>query len=393
MSEDKKVIFSMVNVNKQTPKGKQILKDIYLSFFYGAKIGILGLNGAGKSTVLRIIAGLDQEYEGEVAFSPGYSVGYLPQEPKLDPDKTVMETVKEGVQDTANLLKEYEEINNKFMDEEIMNDPDKMNKLIEKQSKVQEQIEQKNAWDLDSKLELAMDALRTPEGNTPVNILSGGERRRVALCRLLLQEPDVLLLDEPTNHLDAESVHWLEQHLQQYKGTVIAVTHDRYFLDNVAGWILELDRGEGIPFQGNYSSWLEQKLNRLEQEEKQESKRQKALQHELEWVRKGPKGRQSKGKARLNSYEAMMAEDIKEKEAKVEIPIPNGPRLGEKVIEAENLKKGFGENLLIEDLNFTLPQAGIVGVIGPNGAGKTTLFRMIMGEEQPDAGEFKVGDT
>ena len=393
MSDDKKVIFSMVNVSKNTPQGKQILKDIYLSFFYGAKIGILGLNGAGKSSLLRIIAGQDDAYQGEVVFAPGYSVGMLSQEPELDENKTVIEIVKEGVQETVDLLKEYEDINAKFMDEEIMNDPDKMNALIEKQSKVQEQIEQKDAWDLDSKLQLAMDALRTPEGNTPVNILSGGERRRVALCRLLLQEPDVLLLDEPTNHLDAESVHWLEQHLQQYKGTVIAVTHDRYFLDNVAGWILELDRGEGIPFQGNYSSWLEQKLNRLEHEEKQESKRQKALQRELEWVRKGPKGRQSKGKARLNSYEAMMAEDIKEKEAKVEIPIPNGPRLGEKVIEAEHLKKGFGENLLIEDLNFTLPQAGIVGIIGPNGAGKTTLFRMIMGEETPDDGELKIGET
>ncbi len=393
MADDKKVIFSMVNVNKQTPQGKQILNNIYLSFFYGAKIGILGLNGAGKSTVLRIIAGLDEEYDGEVAFSPGYSVGYLPQEPKLDDNKTVMETVKEGVQETANLLKEYEEINNKFMDEEIMNDPDKMNKLIEKQSEVQEKIDQQDAWDLDSKLELAMDALRTPGGDTSISLLSGGERRRVALCRLLLQEPDILLLDEPTNHLDAESVHWLEQHLQQYKGTVIAVTHDRYFLDNVAGWILELDRGEGIPFQGNYSEWLDQKLNRLKEEEKQESKRQKALQRELEWAKKGPKGRQSKGKARLNNYETMMAEDVKEKEAKVEIPIPNGPRLGEKVIEANNVAKGYDNMLLFEDMNFKLPQAGIVGVIGPNGAGKTTLFRMIMGEEQPDAGELKIGET
>jgi len=393
MTDEKKVIFSMVNVNKQTPQGKQILKNIYLSFFYGAKIGILGLNGAGKSTVLRIIAGLDEEYDGEVAFSPGYSVGYLPQEPKLDDNKTVMEVVKEGVQETADLLAEYEQINNKFMDEEIMNDPDKMNKLIEKQSEVQEKIDQQDAWDLDSKLELAMDALRTPAGDTPINILSGGERRRVALCRLLLQEPDILLLDEPTNHLDAESVHWLEQHLQQYKGTVIAVTHDRYFLDNVAGWILELDRGEGIPFQGNYSEWLDQKLNRLAEEEKQESKRQKALQRELEWAKKGPKGRQSKGKARLNNYEAMMAEDIKEKETRVEIPIPNGPRLGKEVIEANSVAKGFDDKLLFEDMNFNLPQAGIVGVIGPNGAGKTTLFRMIMGEEQPDAGEFNVGDT
>ena len=393
MTDEKKVIFSMVNVNKQTPQGKQILKNIYLSFFYGAKIGILGLNGAGKSTVLRIIAGLDEEYDGEVAFSPGYSVGYLPQEPKLNDNKTVLEVVKEGVQETADLLAEYEEINNKFMDEEIMNDPDKMNKLIEKQSEVQEKIDQQDAWDLDSKLELAMDALRTPAGDTPINVLSGGERRRVALCRLLLQEPDILLLDEPTNHLDAESVHWLEQHLQQYKGTVIAVTHDRYFLDNVAGWILELDRGEGIPFQGNYSEWLDQKLNRLAEEEKQESKRQKALQRELEWAKKGPKGRQSKGKARLNNYEAMMAEDIKEKEARVEIPIPNGPRLGKEVIEANNVAKGFDDKLLFEDMNFNLPQAGIVGVIGPNGAGKTTLFRMIMGEEQPDDREFKVGET
>jgi ATP-binding cassette ChvD family protein len=393
MADDKKVIFSMVNVNKQTPQGKQILKNIYLSFFYGAKIGILGLNGAGKSTVLRIIAGLDEEYDGEVAFSPGYSVGYLPQEPKLDDNKTVMETVKEAVQETADLLAEYEDINNKFMDEEIMNDPDKMNNLIEKQSEVQEKIDQRDAWDLDSKLELAMDALRTPSGDTPIKVLSGGERRRVALCRLLLQEPDILLLDEPTNHLDAESVHWLEQHLQQYKGTVIAVTHDRYFLDNVAGWILELDRGEGIPFQGNYSQWLDQKLKRLAEEEKQETKRQKALQRELEWAKKGPKGRQSKGKARLNNYEAMMAEDVKEKESRVEIPIPNGPRLGEQVIEAKSVAKGYDDTLLFEDMNFKLPQAGIVGVIGPNGAGKTTLFRMIMGEEQPDAGEFNIGET
>ena len=393
MADDKKVIFSMVNVNKQTPQGKQILKNIYLSFFYGAKIGILGLNGAGKSTVLRIIAGLDNEYDGEVAFSPGYSVGYLPQEPKLDDNKTVKEIVEEGVQDIVNLLKEYEEINNKFMDEEIMNDPDKMNNLIEQQSKVQEKIDAQNAWDLDSKLELAMDALRTPDGDTSIKVLSGGERRRVALCRLLLQEPDILLLDEPTNHLDAESVHWLEQHLQQYKGTVIAVTHDRYFLDNVAGWILELDRGEGIPFRGNYSSWLEQKLNRLEEEEKQESKRQKALKHELEWAKKGPKGRQSKGKARLKNYEAMLAEDIKEKEAKVEIPIPNGPRLGKEVIEANEVAKGYDDRLLFEDMNFNLPQAGIVGVIGPNGAGKTTLFRMIMGEEKPDQGELNIGET
>ncbi|MFO7940497.1 MAG: energy-dependent translational throttle protein EttA [Bacteroidales bacterium] len=393
MADDKQVIFSMVNVSKQTPQGKQILKDIYLSFFYGAKIGILGLNGAGKSTVLRIIAGEDEEYQGEVAFSPGYSVGYLPQEPKLDEEKTVIDIVREGVQEIVDLLEEYEQINAGFMDEEVMNDPDKMNALIERQSKVQERIEQLDAWDLDSRLELAMDALRTPPADTPIKILSGGERRRVALCRLLLKQPDILLLDEPTNHLDAESVHWLEQHLKNYKGTVIAVTHDRYFLDNVAGWILELDRGEGIPFEGNYSSWLEQKLNRLSQEEKQESKRQKALQRELEWVRKGPKGRQSKGKARLNNYETMMAEDIKEKESKVEIPIPNGPRLGREVIKADQLAKGFDDRLLFEDLNFELPQAGIVGVIGPNGAGKTTLFRMIMGEEQPDKGALKLGET
>ncbi|MFW6103724.1 MAG: energy-dependent translational throttle protein EttA, partial [Bacteroidota bacterium] len=393
MSEDKKVIFSMVNVNKYNPKGKQILKKIYLSFFYGAKIGILGLNGAGKSTVLSIIAGLDQEYEGEVAFSPGYSVGYLPQEPRLDENKTVEEAVKEGAKESADLLKEYEELSNQFMDEEIMNDPDKMNKLIEKQSKVQEKIEQRDAWDLDSKLQLAMDALRTPEGNTPISVISGGEKRRVALCRLLLQEPDILLLDEPTNHLDAESVHWLERHLQQYQGTVIAVTHDRYFLDNIAGWILELNRGEGIPFRGNYSEWLEQKINRLGEEEKQESKRQKSLQRELEWIKKGAKGRQSKGKARLNNYENLLNEDIRQKEAKVEIPIPNGPRLGKEVIEAIDLSKAYEGKLLFENMNFNLPQAGIVGIIGPNGAGKTTLFRMILGEEQPDLGELNIGDT
>jgi energy-dependent translational throttle protein EttA len=393
MADDKKVIFSMVNVSKKTPQGKQIIKNIYLSFFYGAKIGLLGLNGSGKSTVLKIIAGLDKNFQGDVAFSPGYSVGYLPQEPELDASKTVMDIVKEGAQETVDLLKKYEQINERFMDEEIMNDPDKMNALIDKQSKVQEEIDRVGAWDLDSKLELAMNALRTPEGSTPINILSGGEKRRVALCRLLLQEPDILLLDEPTNHLDAESVHWLEQHLQQYKGTVIAVTHDRYFLDNVAGWILELDRGEGIPFKGNYTSWLEQKLERLAKEQKQETKRQKALKHELEWVRKGPKGRQSKGKARLSNYDNMMAKDIKEKEAIIEIPIPNGPRLGKDVIESIDLSKAFDEKLLFENLNFTLPQAGIVGVIGPNGAGKTTLFRMIMGEETPDSGELKIGET
>ena len=393
MSDDKKIIFSMVNVGKQTPEGKQILKNIYLSFYYGAKIGILGLNGSGKSTVMRIIAGLDDKYQGDVVFSDGYSVGYLPQEPELDESKTVKEIVQEGVQETVDVLAEYEEINNGFMDEEVMNDPDKMNALIEKQAKVQDRIDQLNAWDLDSKLDLAMDALRTPDGDSPITNLSGGEKRRVALCRLLLQEPDILLLDEPTNHLDAESVHWLEQHLAQYKGTVIAVTHDRYFLDNVAGWILELDRGEGIPYKGNYSSWLEQKSDRLAKEEKQESKHQKALKRELEWSRKGAKGRQSKGKARLNNYEAMLSEDIKDKEARIEIPIPNGPRLGNEVIEAIDVAKGYDDRLLYESLNFKLPPAGIVGIIGPNGAGKTTLFRMIMGEETPNEGEFKVGST
>ncbi|MDG2369621.1 MAG: energy-dependent translational throttle protein EttA [Flavobacteriales bacterium] len=393
MADDKKIIFSMVNVSKQTPQGKQIIKDIYLSFYYGAKIGILGLNGAGKSTVMKIIAGEDQSYQGEVVFSPGYTVGYLPQEPKLDENKTVKEIVQEGVQETVDVLKEYDEINDAFMDEAIMNDADKMNALIDKQGKVQEKIDQLDAWDLDSKLELAMDALRTPDGDTPVKNLSGGELRRVALCRLLLKQPDILLLDEPTNHLDAESVHWLEQHLQSYKGTVIAVTHDRYFLDNVAGWILELDRGEGIPFKGNYSSWLEQKTKRLAQEEKTESKRRKALERELEWVRQGPKGRQSKGKARLNNYEAMMSESIKEKESKIEIPIPNGPRLGNEVIEAVNISKAYDNKLLYDDLNFKLPPAGIVGIIGPNGAGKTTLFKMIMNEETPSGGSFNVGST
>ena len=393
MSEDKKIIFSMVKVSKQTPQGKQIIKDIHLSFYYGAKIGILGLNGAGKSTVMKIIAGVDKNFQGDVVFSPGYTVGYLPQEPELDDSKTVKEIVQEGAQETVDLLKEYDEINNKFMDEEIMNDADKMNDLIDKQGKVQEKIDQLDAWDLDSKLDLAMDALRTPEGNTSIKNLSGGERRRVALCRLLLKQPDILLLDEPTNHLDAESVHWLEQHLQSYKGTVIAVTHDRYFLDNVAGWILELDRGEGIPFKGNYSSWLEQKSKRLAQEEKTESKRKKALERELEWVRQGVKGRQAKGKARLNNYESLMNETIKEKEAKIEIPIPNGPRLGNEVIEAIDISKGYDDKLLYEKLNFKLPPAGIVGIIGPNGAGKTTLFRMIMNEENPDNGDFKVGET
>ena len=393
MSDDKKIIFSMVNVSKNTPQGKQIIKDIHLSFYYGAKIGILGLNGAGKSTVMKIIAGIDKNFQGDVVFSPGYTIGYLPQEPELDETKTVKEIVKEGVQEVADLLKEYDEINNKFMDEEIMNDADKMNELIDKQGKVQEKIDQLDAWDLDSKLELAMDALRTPEGDRNIKGLSGGERRRVALCRLLLKQPDILLLDEPTNHLDAESVHWLEQHLQNYKGTVIAVTHDRYFLDNVAGWILELDRGEGIPFKGNYSSWLEQKSKRLAQEEKTESKRKKALDRELEWVRQGAKGRQAKGKARLKNYESMLNETVKEKEAKIEIPIPNGPRLGNEVIEANDIAKGYDENLLYENMNFKLPPAGIVGVIGPNGAGKTTLFRMIMDEESPDKGEICIGST
>ena len=393
MSDDKKIIFSMVNVSKTTPQGKQIIKDIHLSFYYGAKIGILGLNGAGKSTVMKIIAGVDKNYQGDVVFSPGYSVGYLPQEPELDESKTVKEIVEEGVKEIADLLKEYDVINNKFMDEEIMNDPDKMNDLIDKQGKVQEKIDQLDAWDLDSKLELAMDALRTPEGERNVKTLSGGERRRVALCRLLLQQPNILLLDEPTNHLDAESVHWLEQHLQNYKGTVIAVTHDRYFLDNVAGWILELDRGEGIPFKGNYSSWLEQKSKRLAQEEKTESKRKKALDRELEWVRQGQKGRQAKGKARLKNYETMLNETVKEKETKIEIPIPNGPRLGNEVIEAIDIAKGYDNNLLYEKMNFKLPPAGIVGVIGPNGAGKTTLFRMIMNEESPDNGNIKIGET
>ena len=393
MSNDKKIIFSMVKVSKETPQGKQIIKDIHLSFYYGAKIGILGLNGAGKSTVMKIIAGIDKSYQGEVVFSPGYKVGYLEQEPILDENKTVREIVEEGAKETVDLLKKYDEINNQFMNEEVINNPDKMNELIELQGKVQEQIDQVDAWDLDSKLELAMDALRTPDGTTSIKNLSGGERRRVALCRLLLQQPDILLLDEPTNHLDAESVHWLEQHLQNYKGTVIAVTHDRYFLDNVAGWILELDRGRGIPFKGNYSSWLEQKSKRLSQEEKIESKRKKALDRELEWVRKGQKGRQSKGKARLNNYNNLMSQSIKEKEVKIEIPIPNGPRLGNDVIQAINVAKGYNDKLLYENLNFNLPPAGIVGIIGPNGAGKTTLFKMIMKEEKADVGEFKLGQT
>ena len=388
--DDKKIIFSMVGVSKIIPPQKQVLKNIYLSFFYGAKIGVLGLNGAGKSTLLKIIAGLDKSYQGEVVFSPGYSVGYLPQEPQLDDNLTVKEEVMKGVQEVVDILKEYEEVNMKFM--EPMSD-DEMTKLIERQGELTELIEQHDAWELDSKLERAMDALRCPESDTPIQNLSGGERRRVALCRLLLSEPDILLLDEPTNHLDAESVQWLEMHLQQYKGTVIAVTHDRYFLDNVAGWILELDRGEGIPWQGNYSSWLEQKTNRLAMEEKQESKRRRTLERELEWVRMAPKARQAKGKARLNAYDKLLNEDVKEKEEKLQIFIPNGPRLGDQVIEAQNVSKAYGDKLLFENLNFNLPPNGIVGVIGPNGAGKTTLFRLIMGLEQPDSGSFRVGDT
>jgi ATP-binding cassette ChvD family protein len=393
MSDDKKVIFSMVEVSKVTPQGKQIIKDIYLSFFYGAKIGIIGLNGSGKSTVMKIIAGLDKSYQGDVVFSPGYSVGYLPQEPELDLNKTVKEVVMEGAQETVDVLKEYEEINNAFMDEEVLNDPDKMDRLIARQGVVQDKIDALDAWELDTKLDRAMDALRCPPDDQLISTLSGGEKRRVALCRLLLQNPDILLLDEPTNHLDAESIEWLEQHLQQYKGTVIAVTHDRYFLDNVAGWILELDRGEGIPWKGNYTSWLEQKGNRLKEEEKSESKRQKMLARELEWVRLNPKARQAKSKARLANYDKMLAEDLKDKEALLEMPIPNGPRLGNNVIDAEHVAKSFGEKLLYDDLNFKLPPAGIVGVIGPNGAGKTTIFKMIMEELQPDGGSFKVGET
>lgn len=393
MSDDKKIIFSMVGVSKTTPQGKQIIKNIYLSFFYGAKIGIIGLNGSGKSTVMKIIAGLDQAYQGDVVFSPGYSVGYLPQEPELDLNKTVKEVVMEGAQEIVDILNEYEEINAAFMDEEVLNDPDKMDKLIARQGEVQDKIDATDAWELDTKLERAMDALRCPPDDQLISTLSGGEKRRVALCRLLLQNPDILLLDEPTNHLDAESIDWLEQHLQQYKGTVIAVTHDRYFLDNVAGWILELDRGEGIPWKGNYTSWLEQKGNRLKEEEKSESKRQKMLARELEWVRMNPKARQAKSKARLQNYDKMLAEDVKDKEAKLELPIPNGPRLGQNVIDAIHVAKGFGDKLLYDDLNFKLPPAGIVGVIGPNGAGKTTIFKMIMGELQPDKGEFTVGET
>jgi len=390
MSDDRKVIFSMVNVSKTFPPHKQVLKNIYLSFFYGAKIGIIGLNGSGKSTLLRIIAGTEKSFQGEVVFSPGYKVGMLEQDPHLDETKTVKEIVEEGVQEVVDLLKAYEEVNNRFA--EPMSDAE-MDKLIARQGVLTDLLEQHDAWNLDSKLERAMDALRCPEPETPVKILSGGERRRVALCRLLLQEPEILLLDEPTNHLDAESVQWLEQHLQQYKGTVIAITHDRYFLDNVAGWILELDRGEGIPWKGNYTSWLEQKTQRLAQEEKSESKRKKTLERELEWVRMSPKARQSKGKARLNAYERLINEDIKSKEERLEIFIPNGPRLGSQVIEANAVAKSFGDNLLFDKLQFSLPPAGIVGVIGPNGAGKTTLFRMIMGSEKPVSGSFVIGNT
>ena len=392
--DDKKIIFSMVGVSKIIPQNqKQILKDIYLSFFYGAKIGIIGLNGAGKSTLMKIIAGLEQPSRGEVVWSPGYSVGYLPQDPPLDEQKTVKENVMEGVQHIYDALAEYEDINNKFGLEEYYGDPDKMDQLMQRQAEVQDIIESTDAWNIDSKLERAMDALHCPPGDWAVTNLSGGERRRVALCRLLLQKPDVLLLDEPTNHLDAESIDWLEQHLQQYEGTVIAVTHDRYFLDDVSEWILELDRGEGIPWKGNYSSWLDQKTKRMEQEEKTASKRRKTLERELEWVRMAPKARQAKGKARLNSYEQMLNQEQKEREDKLEIFIPNGPRLGNKVIEAVHVKKAFGEKVLFNDLNFMLPPNGIVGVIGPNGAGKTTLFRLIMGLDQADGGSFEVGDT
>ena len=393
MADDKKVIFSMVGVSKIIPPQRQILKNIYLSFFYGAKIGIIGLNGSGKSTLLKIIAGLDKSYQGNVVFSPGYSVGYLEQDPQLDPDKTVREVVEEGVLPVMALLKEYDEVNNAFADPDVLEDADKMNKLIERQAELQDKLDAADAWNIDNKLDRAMDALRCPPDDRKIAVLSGGERRRVALCRLLLQQPDILLLDEPTNHLDAESIDWLEQHLQQYPGTVIAVTHDRYFLDHVAGWILELDRGEGIPWKGNYSSWLDQKTKRMAQEEKLASKRRKTLERELEWVRMAPKARQAKGKARLSSYDRLLNEDQKEREEKLEIYIPNGPRLGNKVIEARDLAKGYDDRALFTDLNFMLPPNGIVGVIGPNGAGKTTLFRLIMGIETPDKGEFEVGET
>ena len=391
--DDKKIIFSMVGVSKAFQNNKQVLKDIYLSFFYGAKIGIIGLNGSGKSTLLKIIAGVEKSFQGQVVFSPGYSVGYLPQEPVLDPDKTVKEIVMEGVQQIYDTLKEYDEVNHKFELPEYYEDQDKMDALMARQAELQDMIDATDAWNIDNRLEQAMDALRCPPEDQKAGVLSGGERRRVALCRLLLQQPDILLLDEPTNHLDAESIQWLEQHLNQYAGTVIAVTHDRYFLDNVAGWILELDRGEGIPWKGNYSGWLEQKSQRLAMEEKQASKRRKTLERELEWVRMAPKARQAKGKARLNSYDKLMNEDVKVKEEKLEIFIPNGPRLGNKVIEAHNVAKAFGDKLLFDDLNFSLPPNGIVGVIGPNGAGKTTLFRLIMGLEKVDAGSFEIGET
>lgn len=393
MSDDKKIIFSMVGVSKTFPPHKQVLKDIYLSFFYGAKIGIIGLNGSGKSTLLKIIAGIEKEYQGEVVSDKSFSVGYLEQDPKLDDNKTVIEVVREGVQPIMDLLAEYEEINQKFGLPEYYEDEEKMNRLFERQAELQDKLDATDAWNIDNRLERAMDALRCPPEEQPVRELSGGERRRVALCRLLLQEPDVLLLDEPTNHLDAESIDWLEQHLQQYKGTVICITHDRYFLDHVAGWILELDRGEGIPWKGNYTSWLEQKTKRMEMEEKQASKRRKTLERELEWINMAPKARHAKGKARLNSYEQLLNQDQKEREEKLEIFIPNGPRLGNKVIEAKNVRKAYGEKLLFDNLNFTLPPNGIVGVIGPNGAGKTTLFRLIQGMETPDAGSFEVGET
>jgi ATP-binding cassette protein, ChvD family len=393
MSDDKKVIFSMVGVSKTFPPQKQVLKNIYLSFFYGAKIGIIGLNGSGKSTLLKIIAGIEKSYQGDVFFSPGYSVGYLEQEPHLDEEKTVKEIVQEGVQEIVDTLKEYEEINEKFGLPEYYEDADKMDALFARQAELQDKIDATDAWNLDNKLERAMDALRCPPEDQQVKYLSGGERRRVALCRLLLQQPDILLLDEPTNHLDAESIDWLEQHLQQYQGTVIAITHDRYFLDHVAGWILELDRGEGIPWKGNYTSWLEQKTKRMEQEEKTASKRRKTLEHELEWVRMAPKARHAKGKARLNAYDALLNEDQKEREEKLEIYIPNGPRLGNKVIEATGVSKAFGDKLLFDNLDFMLPPNGIVGIIGPNGAGKTTLFRLIMGLEHADGGTFDVGET
>ncbi|MDY3933060.1 MAG: energy-dependent translational throttle protein EttA [Muribaculaceae bacterium] len=393
MADDKKIIFSMVGVSKIYPPQKQVLKNIYLSFFYGAKIGIIGLNGAGKSTLLKIIAGIDKSYQGEVVFSPGYSVGYLEQDPKLDPEKTVKEVVQEGMQHILDLLAEFDKVNESFGDPDVLDDPDKMEKLMARQAELQDKLDAADAWNIDNKLERAIDALRCPPDDQKIATLSGGERRRVALCRLLLQQPDVLLLDEPTNHLDAESIDWLEQHLQQYAGTVIAITHDRYFLDHVAGWILELDRGEGIPWKGNYSSWLDQKTKRMAQEEKQASKRRKTLERELEWVRMAPKARHAKGKARLSSYDQLLNEDQKEREEKLEIFIPNGPRLGNKVIEAEHVRKAFGDKLLFADLNFMLPPNGIVGVIGPNGAGKTTLFKLIMGLEKVDAGVFNVGET